>query len=277
VSGSSVAVGFLMRLAGDDVIPGDKTAAIVAHPDDETLGLGAQLPRMPGMTIVHVTDGAPRNLADAHRLGFETAEAYARARRRELEAAMALVGIAPDALVALGVPDQEAAFQLAPIARRLADLLADRRIDVVFTHTYEGGHPDHEATAFAVQAASELVTRRSGRGPIIVEMPFYRADVGGRARQRFLPQPEHPDLAFWLSDEQRALKERMYAAHASQKAVLDQFPIQVERFRVAPPYDFTILPPVDAFLYEDENWGLTAPQWIGLVEQARRDLAEEIR
>src|SRR3954452_6783766 len=142
---SSPAQTFLDALAGDRSVSGERVAIVVAHPDDETLGLGAQLPRLPGLAIVHVTDGAPRDLGDARRLGFETTEAYAAARHRELETAMALAGIGSDALIGLGVPDQEAAHHLAAVAIRLADLFCEKRIEIVFTHAYEGGHPDHDA------------------------------------------------------------------------------------------------------------------------------------
>jgi hypothetical protein len=55
--------------------------------------------------------------------------------------------------------------------------------------------------------------------------------------------------------------------------VLERFPIEVERFRAAPAYDFATLPPVTALLYERENWGLTGARWTALVRQARHDLA----
>jgi N-acetylglucosamine malate deacetylase 2 len=265
---------FLDHFAGNGTIPGGNIAVVVAHPDDETLGLGAQLPRLPGVTIVHVTDGAPRNLKDARRLGFATSEAYARARRRELEAAMALVGIGPESLIGFAVPDQEASFELARIAVRLARFMSEKGIEVVFTHAYEGGHPDHEATAFAVHAAADLLARTSTERPAIIEMPFYRATASGRVLQRFIPDPDRPEFELTLSEDQRALKRSMAAAHRSQASVLSQFPIAVERFREAPSYDFTILPPVDVFLYEEENWGLDRERWVELVKQAQTDLAE---
>ena len=62
---------------------------VVAHPDDETIGLGGHLRLLPNARIVHVTDGAPRDLRDARAYGFDGWEDYAQARRRELEAAMA--------------------------------------------------------------------------------------------------------------------------------------------------------------------------------------------
>jgi len=62
-----------------------KTVVIVAHPDEETLGCGALLPRLSDVSIVHVTDGAPRAPDDARRHGFGHWAEYARARRLELE------------------------------------------------------------------------------------------------------------------------------------------------------------------------------------------------
>lgn len=272
----SAADAMLRRLAGDGIVPANRVAAVLAHPDDETLGLGGQLHRMPGITIVHVTDGAPRNLDDARRLGFDTAEAYALARRRELEAAMARAGIGADDLVGLGVPDQEAAPVVAVIARRLARLLDERRVEVVFTHAYEGGHPDHDATALAVRLAADLAGRKTGAPFAIVEMPFYRAADTGWLLQQFVPDPSCPELVLQLDAAQRERKAELVAAYRTQADVLRQFPIGIERFRAAPRYDFTQLPPVDALLYERERWGLTGTRWLELAQRARADVARDL-
>jgi LmbE family N-acetylglucosaminyl deacetylase len=269
------AEGFLAQLAGDDAIAAGHVAVVVAHADDETIGVGAQLPRLQGVHVVHVTTGSPRNLVYAQRRGFATAAEYEAHRREELHAAMALVGIPADALTNLGFTDLEAAFHLVPLTRRLAELFLDRVIDMVLTHAFEGGHPDHEATAFAVRQAATLVAREEpGREPLVVEMPYYRAGDEGWITQRFLPDPDHPELTIWLDDAQRDLKARMYAAHASQKPVLDLFPIGAERFRRAPRHDFMAAPHEGELLYEREDWGMTRERWRTVVTEALAQLGE---
>lgn len=58
-----------------------RVALVAAHPDDEILGLGGCLAQIPAPMFIHVTDGAPRQLADALSAGFANREQYAGARR----------------------------------------------------------------------------------------------------------------------------------------------------------------------------------------------------
>ena len=46
------------------------------------------------------------------------------------------------------------------------DVLDDVRPDVVLTHAYEGGHSDHDATAFAVHLAAGVMRREGGKAPL---------------------------------------------------------------------------------------------------------------
>ena len=273
VSGCVREKGLIARL-GDparSAIAADDVAIVLAHPDDETIGCGAQLGRLFGATIVLMTDGAPANLHDAHAHGFATAAAYADARRRELGNALAIAGVDPTQLVALGVPDQQAALRLENIVLRLVALFSRRAIGTVLTHAYEGGHPDHDATAFAVHAAAALLARR-GHATAIVEMPFYHLGRSGMVRQQFASAGEYRELHVRLSPPEQRLKRRMIAAHATQHATLEPFSVDSERYRPAPKYTFGDLPNRGQLLYEQYEWGMSGERWRTLTHAALRAL-----
>ena len=238
---------------------GPRIALVVAHPDDETIAAGASLHLLPGLLLVHVTDGAPRMLADAAVAGFGTPAAYAAARRAELMAALDVTGASPD-LVELGVADQEASFCMPALARALSHLLDAHGIDAVITHAYEGGHPDHDATAFAVHAAA-------GRRPVL-EFAGYHADPAGvLLTGRFLPGPDPTVIT--LTDAERARKRAMFDCFRTQARTLAAFGTHEEAFRPAPLYDFTAPPLPGRLNYEHWGWSMTGARWRALARDAR--------
>jgi LmbE family N-acetylglucosaminyl deacetylase len=263
------ATAFLRRLSSDLADIAVPVAVVVAHPDDETIGCGAVLRRLPLVRVVHVTDGAPRNMSDAVRLGLSSRESYAMVRSAELSAALALAGVPPSRHVRLGMTDQTAAFALEELVHRLEPLLCQVRI--VVTHAFEGGHPDHDAAAFAVHAACARIAGR-GSCPQIIEMPFYRAGNEGWALQSFVPREELAETIVVLSGDEQELKRRMIAAHSSQRASLSPFRRDRERFRLAPAYDFQELPNGGALLYERYHWGMNGALWRDLAASARANL-----
>ena len=143
-----------VRLAARERIA-EPVALVVAHPDDETLGLGSRLHLFDRLTLIHLTDGAPADMGDARRAGFATRDAYAAARAAELAAALEVLGARPVRALAYGVLDQAVVEHLPELARRLASDLADQA--AVVTHAYEGGHPDHDACALAVARARKAL------------------------------------------------------------------------------------------------------------------------
>jgi LmbE family N-acetylglucosaminyl deacetylase len=239
-------------------------AVVVAHPDDETIGCGAQLVRWQGVTVVVITDGAPRNLSSATLARFGSHENYAAIRSRELLQALSIAGVANSNIVQLAIPDQQAAFRLIESGIRLAEIFATRGIEVAITHAYEGGHPDHDATSFAVHAAAKEMQGR-GQGLIVIEMPYYRAGDSGWLVQSFARSGNESEIALALSDDEQARKGRMLAAHLSQQEMLAHFSPSVEYFRVAPEYDFAELANDHRLFYEQHDWGMTGKKWRQLA------------
>jgi LmbE family N-acetylglucosaminyl deacetylase len=250
-----------------------RAIVIGAHPDDEVIGAGALLARLPDAAVVHVTDGAPRNESDAHAAGFAGWADYAAARHKEAAAALALAGLAPERITGLGIPDQQAAHNLAPLAQRLAALLHEGGFAVVITHAYEGGHPDHDATGLAVHAACRLIEAQGGTPPHMVEMAGYHA-LGGRfVAGTFIAHADAgPPATVTLDAAARRLKRRMFDCHTTQRAVLASFTIEVERFRAAPRYDFRLPPHPGPLHYDMQPWGITGEQWRGLAQAALEQL-----
>jgi LmbE family N-acetylglucosaminyl deacetylase len=222
---------------------------VVAHPDDETIGAGSLLPDLAEVHLLYVTDGAPRNPSDAASAGCATRADYARVRRAELEAALALAGIGPERTLTMDLVDQEAMLHLDTIARRIAGLIRELRPAWVLTHPYEGGHPDHDACACGVHTACRWLERPPG----IYEFAGYHGREGGMVTGEFLPNGGGV-TELRLSDASCRLKRAMFDCYASQKHMLRNFSIEVERFRPAPEYDFTRPPHAGTLLYERFGW-----------------------
>jgi LmbE family N-acetylglucosaminyl deacetylase len=253
-----------------DAIP--KIVVIVAHPDDEAIGAGAALRGIPDATVVHVTDGAPNDEEYALRRGYASREAYAKARRDEVVAALDVIGIPPSRIRGLGFVDGEAAWHLIDLCNRVADLLEELQPDVVLTHPYEGGHSDHDSTAFAVHLAAGILRRDGRPAPIILELTSYHNHNGMRRLFDFLPFRGTTVKTRTLTEEDRTVKRQMFDAYVSQQALLRTIPIEIERFRTAPRYLFTVPPHKGQLDYERLCRKMTGAEWRALADAALQRL-----
>jgi N-acetylglucosamine malate deacetylase 2 len=246
-----------------------------AHPDDETIGAGGQFTHWHNVRLVHVTDGAPRNMDDARRLGFPSRQAYACARRKELLAALQIAGVSARRTYSLGFVDQECCRNLVDLAGQITDLLLELQPATVLSPPYEGGHPDHDSLAFALHMACRIIAQRERDVPLILEHTLYHSRSGSFCAGEFLPSDQNPPIVARLSARAEAIKKQMLDCFVTQREVVALFPTSVESFRVAPEYDFTTPPHAGQLYYEKFNWGVTGEEWRSLAEQAMRHLSLE--
>jgi LmbE family N-acetylglucosaminyl deacetylase len=199
-------------------------------------------------------------------LGFTSAADYAAARRRESLSALARLNVPPDQCIALSFPDQELHLNLAAAAKKLQQLVERFRPEWVLTHSYEGGHPDHDsacALAHALRARSLFN---------LLEFPLYRAgpnqeEIFGQ----FLQCEAAPDPRWTLTAEEREFKRELLVPFVSQSEIVERFPLDKESLRSSPEYNFLCPPHSGQLLYE--RWGLGAyARWHACV---RRLLEEQ--
>jgi len=246
----------IARLARGERI-GERVALVVAHPDDETVGLGSRLAQFDDLTLIHLTDGAPDDPSFAARAGFANAVIYAAVRRAELDAALVALGAHPARCFALGLPDQRAHEHLDRLVADLAAALAGNV--AVITHAYEHGHPDHDTAALAVASAC---ARLAADAPMRIEFATYHRTGDAIAFGRFYPDATSPETRLPLSRAQVALKRAAFAAHATQAGTLAQFDPARETLRPAPDYNFDSPAPPGTAVYELWGFGMTSDRWL---------------
>jgi N-acetylglucosamine malate deacetylase 2 len=245
-----------------------RVVVIVAHPDDEAIGAGALLRGIPHASIVHVTDGAPSDVDYARRKGFLSREAYAEARRREVATALAVIGIPGARIRGLGFVDGEAAFRLVDVCYAVMEMIEELKPEVVLTHPYEGGHSDHDSTAFAVHLAAGILQNEGSVAPVVLELTSYHNYNGARRHLDFLPFRDSIVTTMRLSPDACDAKRRMFDAFTSQQNLLQTLPINVERFRPAPRYSFTVPPHEGQLDYERLHKKVTGAEWRAQAERA---------
>lgn len=250
-----------------------RAVALFAHYDDEVIAIGARLQRFVNAHFVHVTDSAPRNEEDSRAHGFTSLAEYREARKNEFYGALNAVGAAGVSHECLGIPDQEASGFLSELPLRLLQIFEEHQPEVIFTHPYEGGHPDHDACAFAVHHAMTLRKKHVEQIPLIIEAAFYHAGPNGIETGSFLQShPPVEEARFVLSPEERCRKEKLFACFSTQRETLKYFRIAHEYFRIAPDYDFQKPPHAPPVFYDGYSWGMSSHRFSQLAQQAAQGI-----
>jgi LmbE family N-acetylglucosaminyl deacetylase len=249
-----------------------RCSVIVAHPADEVVGAGCLISKLVDVTVLHVTDGVPRDMQDAKAAGFDARVDYARALREECLAALAIANVPEDRVIDLAIPDHQASACLADLTKRITTFVQQSAADIVVTHAYEGGHPDHDATAFATHAALRLLKQNGFKPPVLFEMALHPSEDFKARVPDFLPGAERETTTLLLDDRARELKQRMFACLETQRESLDASPIGLERFRQPIAYDFSAPPQHGKLHYEKFDWAPTSDEWQSLASAALADL-----
>src|SRR5579864_998620 len=162
------------------VLPFNRPLIFVAHPDDETLACGGLLQRVPTALVVFATDGTPAGYGLERR--YPSLRAYRELRFQEASRALSHVSSASckwisrtdgsyfeDMHVYEELPEAAASF------RAIAEVFSP---DAIVSHTYEGGHIDHDACSFLAMHVAEVLSLRR------FEFPMYWINASGQAVQQ---------------------------------------------------------------------------------------------
>jgi LmbE family N-acetylglucosaminyl deacetylase len=182
------------------------------------------------------------------------------------------VGIRKRNILWLGGVDQEAVYQSVTLAEGFREILSEFQPSLIVSHSYEGGHPDHDTASLVARIASTRLGAR--RPPLILEMTSYHAQKGRCVTGKFLENGVRPELVLEFSREDRERKRRMMEAYSSQRLVLESFPVDSERLRLAPKYDFSRPPHAGKLWYELMGWRMTGRRWRELAAAALREHPE---
>jgi LmbE family N-acetylglucosaminyl deacetylase len=206
----------------------------VAHPDDETLACGGLLQRVPASLVVFATDGTPAGFGLERRYG--SLQAYTELRFQEASRALSHVPSASFGWLTRAdgscFEDMHVHEELPEAATSLCAIAKIFSPDAIVSHTYEGGHIDHDACSFLAMHVAEVLSLRR------FEFPMYWIDASGEPVLQVFRDGKRGadagDVIEWHLDEAEIERKRkMMAEYHTQKGTVSTFAPAIERFRLA--------------------------------------------
>ena len=178
-------------------------------------------------------------------------------------------------MVDLDVSSHAAVNYLAELTRRITTFLQQSAASIVVTHPYEGGHPDHDATAFATHTALRLMKQNGFKPPVLFEMALHPAKNGEERAAEFLLDPGRETTTLLLDERSQQLKQLMLECCDTQRKSLVTSGIAPEKFRIPPDYDFRAPPQHGKLHYENFDWAPSRDEWQSLATRALATLFPE--
>lgn len=249
-------------------IPDKPVLVIVSHPDDETLGCAHLLLRQPAQChVLHTTTGAPAEERFWRQAGADSREEYAAVRREELLAAMDVFALPSGRLHLLPFGDRDLPRNLVPLVHQIRAHIEALAPGCIYTHAFEGGHPDHDSTRYAVGRALERMCREGKPLPELREFTGYHARAGEFFSGVFL-EDGGAAVDVPLTPEESARKQRALDCYCSQQRVIQRFALSPERWRTAMATDFRRRPHGGPLYYEIREMGYRFDEFAALTEAA---------
>lgn len=215
---------------------GGGVLVFAAHQDDEVLGLGLTLARHRSngdrVTVVFTTNGAGGNWKESNTVK----RAVSAVRFKEACEALAVISIEAAEIVCLGFPDGGLHRYIPEASEDIATLIRMIGPRAIYVHAMEGGHLDHDVTAFVVQE----VSARLLIAPVFEWAEYNIEAPGGQpiSDARFASDPYVHDFECTptpFDQSEITSKQQMLAKYASQAASIRYYPFRSEILRKAQP------------------------------------------
>jgi N-acetylglucosamine malate deacetylase 2 len=201
----------------------------VAHPDDEVIGCGVLLQRVPSALVVFAVDGAPTGYGFERKFG--SLAAYSELRFREASLALALAKNCSfrrlQTPAGASFPDRSL-FQYLDVAEdSLLAICREYRPDAVVSHAFEGGHVDHDTCSLLAKRVAKLCSVEYFEFPL-----YWKEGIGDDVFQWFRDTQPGENIVT-PSEAESITKKKMIGEYKTQANLMAVFCADKERFRRA--------------------------------------------